>query len=149
MGDRTSSSGKSGACNNSRGAIVLLVSMRVMMAIVVAIVVIGGIVGIMVMYMEAPLERKPDKLGLALEPERSVDDELPDIVETSVHRQYTTRVRVLRNRSGENVHREFRRKVREGRHGEFRVPRPESRYRLKQGEQRVRLNLTPLVSIRF
>ena len=99
------------------------------MGVMMVMVVIGGMAGIMgttgmVVCVETPLEGEPDELRFALEPERGVDDELPDIVKTPVHRQYAARVWVLRDRGDEDVRCEFGREVREGRHGEFRVLPP-------------------------
>ena len=69
-----------------------------------------------VVWTGPSLECEPDELRFAFEPERSVNDELPDLVEAPVNRQYAARVWVLRDRSDEDVHREFDREVREGRH---------------------------------
>jgi len=69
--------------------------------LIFVLVAMVGMMGMcVVICMEAPLERKFDKLRFALEPEGSVDDELSDIVKMSVHCQYTAWIWVLRDRSG-------------------------------------------------
>lgn len=85
------------------------------------VVVVGmvGVVPMVLVRMGPSLEGEPNELGFAFEPERGVDDEPSDIVKTAVNCQYITRVWVLWDRSGEDVRSEFRRKVREGRHGEI------------------------------
>jgi hypothetical protein len=93
-------------------------------AVIVVIMDMLGMMGMVVVYVETPPERKHDELRFCLEPEGRVDDELPNIVKTSVHRQYATRVWVLWDRSGKDVGSKFGREVREGRHGEFRGSPP-------------------------
>lgn len=119
---RASPPSKCGICNDGRSVAAFLVSMYV----TVVVVVMGGRVGMAgmaVVCMEA-LECEPDELRFSLEPERGVDDGLPDIVNTPIHPQYAARVWVLWDSSGEDNNCEFGREVREGRHGEIRVPPP-------------------------
>ena len=75
-----------------------------------------GMLPTIVVRTGTSLEREPSKLRFTLEPERSVDDELSDVVKMLVDRQYVTRVWVLGDRSGEDIRREFCWEVREGRH---------------------------------
>jgi len=84
--------------------------------VIVVMMAMVSMLSTIVVWMEASLEREPGELRFAFKPERSVDDELPDIVETPVNRQYAARVWVLRDRSGEDVRRNLGREVREGRH---------------------------------
>ena len=73
-----------------------------------------------VVWTKPSLKRKPDELRFAFELERSVNDELSNIAKAPINCQYTARVWVLRDRSREDVRREFGREVRERRH--WRVP---------------------------
>ena len=127
-------------------------------AVVVIMVVVMSVVPTVVVWTKTSLECEPDELGFALELERSVDDELPDIAKTLVNRQYAAWVWVLRDRSGEDARRELGREVGEGRHGENRVS--SSVWRVTGGEAAIVGNeksrhtqgcpdLTPSISIRF
>ena len=83
---------------------------------------VGVVPSTVVRAKEGSLEGELYELRFALEPKRSVDDELSDIVERSVDGQNVGWIWVLRDRDGEDVRGEFGREARERHGGETRVP---------------------------
>lgn len=83
-----------------------------------AVVVTASVMPVGGVWAKASLKGELYELRFALEPKRSVDDELPDIVKTPVNSQNAAWVRMLRDRSSEDVCGEFGREVGERRHDE-------------------------------
>ena len=87
-----------------------------MVVILIATVSVAHTTGMV--RTKASLKGELYELRFALEPKRSVDDELSDVIETPVNGQNVARIWVLCDRDGEDVGGEFGGEVRERRHDE-------------------------------